>query len=81
MQRRQARRRLRCVPAYNSPEAISYMERAVMCPVRVTSSIALSTLKSQCHETVKFGEGDWFREKGERAVGESLFHRLHERTP
>src|SRR6266566_9669765 len=57
------------------------MERAVMGSVRVTSSVALSTLKSQCHETVKFGEVHWFGKKGERAVSESLFHRFHEQTP
>jgi hypothetical protein len=59
----------------------SEMERAVMGSVRVTSSVALSTLKSQGHETVKFGEVHWFGKKGERAVSESLFPRLHEQTP
>jgi hypothetical protein len=75
-------RPLRWVPADHLARGDrSEMERAVMGSVRVTSSCALSTLKSQGHETVKFGEVHWFGKKGERAVSESLFPRLHEQTP
>jgi hypothetical protein len=73
---------LRWVPADNLARGDqSEMERAAMGSVRATSSCALSTLKSQGHETVKFGEVHWFGKKGERAVSESLVHRLHEQTP
>ena len=47
---------------------------------RVTSSLALSAVKSQYHEMVKFGQVNGFGEKGERTVGESLFLRLREQT-
>jgi|GEM_PF-4844972 len=54
---------------------------AALCSARVTSSFALSALKSRYHETVKFGQVNWFGEKGERTVGESLFLRLREQAP
>lgn len=54
---------------------------AALCAARVTSSFALSALKSRYHETVKFGQVNWFGEKGERTVGESLFLRLREQAP